>query len=517
MSETNDPAVSSGFLSEANKRTFTTVAGILGAVFFVVQVSVPIVAVFAMMPIMMLREGFETYEVDAAALHQGELYVVETAQSFSWEGPRGTRSRLVRPAGTELQEVLDLEGWEPDLLSDGDRLWFISSTQIGALVDGRLEPYSLPEPLGDICRPFLYQGAPAVIESGPDGGRLMSWREDRWEAVRALPEVEGGCAVQALSVDDSVWIFRRSGHAVYVQDTTAEEPNWNVVLSQVSQWFAFIMDGRPAVVTLSQPYGLRLVRYDGTRWTPTATVSQADTGFVGDVAAFQERPGDAVQILSSGFPGSLSIRTLGEQEFTSEMQFGRTSLFPQSFLWVMVLPHLAPMVLSLLLAIILTSLMHRHRVTIYEYQGRQVAYAPLIRRALSQIIDVLLLGLPGIFLWFRMFGDFTDFARAPGQPATILAMMGISLAWGIAGLVFYGVGEGLWGVTPGKWLLGIRVLGTDLAPCGIGRAIIRNVLKFVDGFFNYLVGILLVAFTPQWQRVGDLAARTIVVRVEPRP
>jgi uncharacterized RDD family membrane protein YckC len=35
----------------------------------------------------------------------------------------------------------------------------------------------------------------------------------------------------------------------------------------------------------------------------------------------------------------------------------------------------------------------------------------------------------------------------------------------------------------------------------------------VDGFFNFLVGILLVAFTPEWQRVGDLAARTIVIRV----
>jgi uncharacterized RDD family membrane protein YckC len=41
----------------------------------------------------------------------------------------------------------------------------------------------------------------------------------------------------------------------------------------------------------------------------------------------------------------------------------------------------------------------------------------------------------------------------------------------------------------------------------------RNALKLVDGFFNFLVGILLVAFTPEWQRVGDLAARTIVVRV----
>jgi uncharacterized RDD family membrane protein YckC len=87
------------------------------------------------------------------------------------------------------------------------------------------------------------------------------------------------------------------------------------------------------------------------------------------------------------------------------------------------------------------------------------------------------------------------------------------------GAVFFAFSfaEGRWGTTPGKWLLGIRVVGTDLAPCGLARALMRNALKFVDGFFNFLVGILLVAFTPEWQRVGDLAARTLVIRVpEPR-
>jgi uncharacterized RDD family membrane protein YckC len=83
------------------------------------------------------------------------------------------------------------------------------------------------------------------------------------------------------------------------------------------------------------------------------------------------------------------------------------------------------------------------------------------------------------------------------------------------GLVFvaFAVSEGFWGVTPGKWLVSIRVVGTDLRPCGFGRALLRNVLKLVDGFFNFLVGVLLIAFTPEWQRLGDLAARTIVIAV----
>lgn len=71
--------------------------------------------------------------------------------------------------------------------------------------------------------------------------------------------------------------------------------------------------------------------------------------------------------------------------------------------------------------------------------------------------------------------------------------------------------EGRWGLPPGKALVGIRTLGTDLQPCGFGRALLRNVLTVVDGFFNFLVGLMLAAPTEQWQRVGDLVARTVVV------
>ena len=72
--------------------------------------------------------------------------------------------------------------------------------------------------------------------------------------------------------------------------------------------------------------------------------------------------------------------------------------------------------------------------------------------------------------------------------------------------------EGKFGRTPGKWILRIQVLGTDLKPCGFGRAFIRNLLKFVDGFFNFMVCIILISLTENWQRVGDMVARTIVIR-----
>jgi len=43
---------------------------------------------------------------------------------------------------------------------------------------------------------------------------------------------------------------------------------------------------------------------------------------------------------------------------------------------------------------------------------------------------------------------------------------------------------------------------------------LRNLLAFVDATFSFLVGTPLVALTENCQRLGDTAARTIVVADE---
>lgn len=70
------------------------------------------------------------------------------------------------------------------------------------------------------------------------------------------------------------------------------------------------------------------------------------------------------------------------------------------------------------------------------------------------------------------------------------------------------------GQTPGKRWTGLRVVKLGGTPVGFVASALRNVLRLVDalpGF--YLVGMLFVLFTARNQRLGDLAAGTIVVRV----
>jgi uncharacterized RDD family membrane protein YckC len=46
----------------------------------------------------------------------------------------------------------------------------------------------------------------------------------------------------------------------------------------------------------------------------------------------------------------------------------------------------------------------------------------------------------------------------------------------------------------------------------MGAATIRTLLRLVDGLFGYLVGFVVVLASDKNQRLGDMAAKTLVVR-----
>ena len=69
------------------------------------------------------------------------------------------------------------------------------------------------------------------------------------------------------------------------------------------------------------------------------------------------------------------------------------------------------------------------------------------------------------------------------------------------------------GRTPGKALSGLRVVRESGAPVTFGTSAVRNVLRIVDIIpGNYLVGMGSILATRRNQRLGDLAAGTLVVR-----
>jgi uncharacterized RDD family membrane protein YckC len=82
------------------------------------------------------------------------------------------------------------------------------------------------------------------------------------------------------------------------------------------------------------------------------------------------------------------------------------------------------------------------------------------------------------------------------------------LSWGY-GAFFEGFFNGQ---TPGKRTMGLRVLSESGVPITGAQAFLRNLVGTVDGLvpFCYLLGLSSMLISPRFQRLGDLAAGTMV-------
>lgn len=124
-----------------------------------------------------------------------------------------------------------------------------------------------------------------------------------------------------------------------------------------------------------------------------------------------------------------------------------------------------------------------------------------------KVLVVILLGLLGVLL-----GVMLSATNAPlGERLLSALIVGLISALFLCYNVYFEVRRN--GQTPGKKFAGIRVIKVGGAPVDFTAAGIRNMLAMADflpAFF--LLGGFLVMVTRQGQRLGDLAAGTLVVR-----
>ena len=124
------------------------------------------------------------------------------------------------------------------------------------------------------------------------------------------------------------------------------------------------------------------------------------------------------------------------------------------------------------------------------------------RRILATVVDGIVLGVLYVVM-AALFGHITR-GTLPPLPAVVYAVLAI---------LYYILLEGYLGQTVGKMLLGIRVVREDNGEVpGLGAATVRTILRIIDGLFDYLVAFIVVLVSPKRQRLGDMAAHTLVVR-----
>ncbi|MCL2779802.1 MAG: RDD family protein [Polyangiaceae bacterium] len=72
--------------------------------------------------------------------------------------------------------------------------------------------------------------------------------------------------------------------------------------------------------------------------------------------------------------------------------------------------------------------------------------------------------------------------------------------------------EATLGRSPGKMVVGLRVVTTEGRPIGLKAAALRNFLRAADALPTaYIAGVICMAMTSRFQRLGDLVAATMVV------
>lgn len=129
-----------------------------------------------------------------------------------------------------------------------------------------------------------------------------------------------------------------------------------------------------------------------------------------------------------------------------------------------------------------------------------------VSRMLAFVVDMLV-GLTIGSIARKILAPLGYLGQDFSDAVLVVAYFAISLG-------YMGLAEWLWrGQTVGKRLLGLRVVdaaGLRLEP---SQVIVRNLMRFVDGLpLFYLLGGIASLVSRHRQRLGDLAAGTVVVR-----
>jgi len=120
------------------------------------------------------------------------------------------------------------------------------------------------------------------------------------------------------------------------------------------------------------------------------------------------------------------------------------------------------------------------------------------RRVAAVLVDVILVGV------------LTSIVGAGVGPGALAGVIGLVISFG-----YFIYLEGTYGQTLGKMALDLVVVTEDGGDVDYGPAAIRTLLRLVDVLpVFYLVGFILMLVTDRKQRLGDIAADTVVVRAE---
>lgn len=532
-----------GFYSAEGKKKFTLYAGLLAVGFFFIQFVAPYLFMLLTMGAVM-EDGFENLvapDARTGVYWRDTLWYLSAPDKSPFKKSNNTKVFRYDFAqageSSEPEQVAKLDAPNPWLLPGDDSLWFVSSTLTAKYAQEQFSIISRAPLYGEITRPFMYQGAPAVLETQPNGVSLRVLAGDEWKEHERLPWLAcpGNCdfydLFQVVSHKGELHLFWKYEDNIYYRKGLPREPDnsagdWELAAPVWDEpWQGALIDGRPALLRriwrddagtveiLTQNGEAWDVFYSNKNWIwSNQKISIAPQGGAGSFL-----------LLSSGRDLYLNVLEYRSNAKPLQWKLGDDFPLPVGMFAPMLVMYGMMFLGPVVILVVLSWLMGKYRTPAHQVEGAALAYASLNKRAVAGIVDSLVfflcIGVLGALLVHSLGeGFFSPGGAGPENPAQVFSAIGALFGWFFGGaallMLIFSFMEGKWGLTPGKWLLGLRVLRAEnLYYCGFVAGLIRNLLRIVDGFFSYMPGILAVALSEKHQRLGDMAAGTVVVDI----
>jgi uncharacterized RDD family membrane protein YckC len=144
---------------------------------------------------------------------------------------------------------------------------------------------------------------------------------------------------------------------------------------------------------------------------------------------------------------------------------------------------------------------------------REIRWGGFVRRACAFFIDLVVLSLLSVLLFFSSYVAYQVGLAAYDRtvlddPVPLLRMA----LWGylLLAAAYFVLFHGLDGRTIGKWLLGLRVVDRNQEPITYSQALVRLIGYLLSAFFG--LGFLWIMFNRRKRGWHDLLARTWVIR-----
>ena len=503
-----------------------------------------------------------------------QSYALRPGSAVFWRGnvwvsapawPPATSSRLVTidpKSGAVIDTGMTLPAAPIGMVVLDEELYAVANSVVYRIADDQILPRSPRRALIHPTAPFVYQDRVAVIDRNVDDESvLLSWNNGEWETAGQV-QIPGSPSdpspanptyseLRVATNEESTFVFFADWVTVYQREGLPIVPSQDAVsaLRPVNRRPVYLegsVGGTNSSSTHSRNFlgwptlpngfnalvpfqtmlignqlwaamvptpnsGLNLYQFEGGQWV----IKFVKPGI--SLRSFSVVTRLRNYLVADDLRLYLFDDPTTPQLIGSQMLASQTILKPQRqqavaliiWFWRCVLP-------AALLGWGVSWLMHRTRSSQYIYGHRRTVYASISRRGCARAIDTVILAYPSCVWLSKAFRiDSRTLAGTSERGAADVILIVFAGVFGLwtTSLLAISIVEGLWGVTPGKWLCGIRTLRTTLRPCGVVRALARELLIYVDSLMLLVwqPGILLIALTKHRQRLGDLAADTVVV------